>query len=92
MWRKEGGAIRRVEVFSGTNWFVFPCPGLEKVEMRASLSSITFLGHLGSHERIPNCKGQRPEQSCQFTRLKMPEAPGLQVTGVSTTRDFAPPT
>lgn len=37
VWRKEGGAVEQVDIFSGTNWFVFPCLGLEKVEMRATL-------------------------------------------------------
>lgn len=40
MWRKEWGATEQVEVFSGTDWFAFPCLGLEKVERWETLLSL----------------------------------------------------
>lgn len=63
MWRKEWGAIEQVAIFSGTKWFVFPCLGLEKVEARVTLGSITFPdnfpGHFPGHQWHP--QWQRPK-------------------------------
>lgn len=62
MWRKEWGATEQIDVFLGTNWFVLPCLGLEKAEMRVTPLSVLSPDSLGSYQSIPNGKGQRPER------------------------------
>lgn len=52
---KEVDATEQAENFSGTNGSVFPCLGLEKVEMRQLLpltSLDTLVKARGGHQRI----------------------------------------